>query len=117
MLQKIKKAFSWLMEKIKAGAAWLQENRPWLQEQGREIARKTYKVVMDIHRQVWAKFNRGRALAILTVLYRQSGNTTFRQALEQAKAEVRSMSEAEIAYMVVNFFTDPAEAQMLNAAT
>ena len=116
MMQKIKQAFCWLIKKAKAGVAWVWDNRPWLKQQAREFARQVHKVLMVGYRQVWATYDRGRALAILTVQYRQSGNTTFRQALEQAKAEVRSMSEAEIAYMVVNFFTELDEAQVVNAA-
>jgi hypothetical protein len=116
MMQKIKQAFSWLVETVKAGVAWVRDNRPWLQEQAREIARQAHRVLIRAERKVWAKFNQGRILAILTVLYRQEENTTFRQALLQAKAEVRAMSGAEVAQMVVNFFSEPIEAQMMNAA-
>ncbi len=116
MLQKIKQAFSWLIRKIQAGLAWVRDNRPWLEQQAREMARQARKVLIKGYRQVWAKFNYGRVLAILTVLYRQEENTTFRQALEQAKAAVKAMSEAEIAQMVVEFFTGPDDAQPVNAA-
>ena len=116
MMQRIKRAFSWLIEQVKAGMAWVRDNRPWLQEKAREMARQVHKVLIRAERQVWAKFNQGRILAILTVLYRQEENTTFRQALLQAKAEVRSMSEAEVAQMVVDFFSEPVEAQMANAS-
>ena len=116
MMQRIKQAFSWLVEKVRAGVAWVRDNRPWLQEKAREMARQGYQVLIRAERQVWAKFNQGRILAILTVLYRQEDNTTFRQALLQAKAEVRSMSEAEVAQMMVDFFSEPVEAQMVDAA-
>jgi hypothetical protein len=116
MWQKIKQAFCWLIAKAKAGAGWVWDNRPWLKQQARGLTRQVQKVLMLGYRQVWATYDRGRALAILTVQYRQTGDTTFRQALEQAKAEVRSMSEAEIAYFVVNFFTELDEAQVVNAA-
>lgn len=107
MMQKIKPAFSWLMKKVKAGVAWFRDNRPWLQEQAREIARQVRQALIRTQRLLWAKFNQGRILAILTVLYRQEENTTFRQALLQAKAEVRSMSAAEVTQMVVDFFSEP----------
>jgi hypothetical protein len=71
---------------------------------------------MGAHRRVWAKFNQGRALAILTVHYRQDGTLSFRQALEQAKAEIRSMAEAEVAHFVTHFFSDSALAQLAQAA-
>ena len=115
-MQKIKQAFSWLVEQVKASVAWFRDNRPWLQEQAHEMARQARRALIRTQRLLWAKFNQGRILAILTVLYRQEENTTFRQALLQAKAEVRSMSEAEVAQMVVDFFSEPAEAQMMNAA-
>ena len=116
MWQKIKKACFWLIEKTKAGVAWVWDKRPWLQQQAREIARLVHKLLMAGYRQVWATYDRGRALAILTVQYRQTGDTSFRQALEQAKAAVRSKSEAEIAYFVVNFFAELVEAQVVHAA-
>lgn len=114
MMQKIKRIFSWLMEKAKSGVAWVRDNRSWLQQQARQIGQQAYKILMAGSRQVWAKFNQGRALAILTVQYRQGGNP-FREALEQAKAEVGSMSEAEIAYMVTEFFTGPIKTQVAHA--
>ena len=79
MMQKIKQAFSWLVEKVKAGVAWVRDNRPWLQEQARKMARQGRWALIRTHRLLWAKFNQGRILAILTVLYRQEENTTFRQ--------------------------------------
>lgn len=116
MLQKIKRAFSWLVEKVKAGVAWVRENRSWLEQQARNIARQVHQAGMVVSRQIRATYNRGRALAILTVQYRQDEQTTFRQALEQAKAEVSSMSEAEIAQMVVEFFNESAQYQAVSAA-
>ena len=116
MMQEFKRAFFWLIEKAKAGVAWVWDNRPLLQQKARKIARLVYKVLMVVHRQVWMTYDRGRALVILTIEYRQDGNMTFRQALEQAKAEVRSMSEAEIACLVVNFFSESSEDQVVNAA-
>lgn len=116
MWQKIEQAFCWLIAKAKVSVAWVWDNRPWLQQQARELARQVHKVLMVVYRQVWATYDWGRALAILTVQYRQNGNTTFGLALEQAKAEIRSMSEAEIAYLVVNFFSELDDAQVVNAA-
>ena len=114
MMQKIKRIFSWLMEKAKTGVTWGRDNRSWLEQQARQIGQQAYKILMGIHRQVWAKFNQGRALAILTVQHRQEG-AAFREALKQAKAEVRSMSEAEGAYMVTEFFTESATTQVAHA--
>ena len=73
MMQKIKNIFSLLIEKAKAGVAWVRANRPWLEQQARQIGRQTHKVLVVFSRQIWAKFNQGRALAFLTVQYRQAG--------------------------------------------
>jgi hypothetical protein len=108
MLQKIKQVFSWLVKQAKACLAWVSDNRSLLQEQGWKMAQQVQKVLLKARRQVWVKFNQGRALAILTVQYRQEG-AAFRQALEQAKTEVRSMSEAETVLLVVDFFSAPSD--------
>jgi hypothetical protein len=54
---------------------------------------------------------------ILTVTYRQVGNLAYRPAFEQAKAEVQAMSEAEVAYFVADFFSQPDQAEFVAMAT
>jgi hypothetical protein len=108
MIKKIKQAFAWLIKQANACLVWVSDNRALLPEQGRKMARQVHKVLLKAQRQAWARFNQGRALAILTVQYRQEG-AAFRQALEQAKAEVWSMSEAETALLVVDFFSAPSD--------
>jgi hypothetical protein len=116
MIKQIKQAFTWLIKQANACLAWVRDNRAWIQEQIREMAQQVHKVLLKAQRQAWARFNQGRALAILTVQNRQDENTSFRQALERAKSAVRSMSKAEIAHLVVDFFSAPIEAPMMNAA-
>ena len=113
MLQWIKDAWSWLMKKAKSALAWFRENRPVLEEKAREIIRKAYEAFMGLHRRAFAAFNRGRVIAILTVAYRQGGNLAYRPAFEQAKADVQAMSEAEVAYCVVDFFSQPDQSPVM----
>jgi hypothetical protein len=110
MLNKIRKACAWVMEKAQTTQAWIRGNWPLVQEKTREIFLKAYKALMGLHRRAFASFNRGRAIAILTVKYRQAGNLAYRPAFKQAKSEVQAMSDAEVAYFVVDFFGQPDEA-------
>ena len=112
MVRWIKDTWSWLVEKTKAALAWVRENRPRLEEEARKVARCGYEALMGLHRRAYAAFNRGRAIAILTVACRQGGNLAYRLAFDQAKAEVQAMSEAEVAHFVVDFFSQTDRGQV-----
>jgi hypothetical protein len=94
MMEKIKKACSWLVAQVKAGIDWFRDTWPRIQAQGKKIARRLYEVAVSHVRRVVLCFNRGVVVAIETAERRQA--MPFNQAFAEARTVVKAMSAEHV---------------------
>jgi hypothetical protein len=109
MMEKLKKAFSWLVSQVKAGIYWLRDNWPAIQAQAENIVLWAYGVALNHVRQGVVTFNRGVVTAIETAMRRET--LPFHQAWAEARAVVKAMTGEEVcAYVAFWFQQDEATA-------
>jgi hypothetical protein len=102
MMEKLKKAFSWLVSQVKAGIDWLRDNWPAVQAQTEKVAGRLYEVAVSHIRKVVLCFHRGVVTAIETAMRRET--LPFHQALAVARALVQAMTGEEVCNYVAYWF-------------
>lgn len=108
MMEKIKKACSWLISQVKAGINWLKDNWPAIVAHADMVGRGAYGVVLNHVRQGVVMFNRGAVTAIETAERRQM--MPFHQAFAEAKAVVKAMNDEQVSsYVAFWFRQEPAQ--------
>jgi hypothetical protein len=102
MMEKLKKAFSWLGSQVEAGIDWLRDNWPATQAQAEKVAGRLYEVALSHIRKVVLCFNRGVVTAIETAMRREM--LPFHQAWAEARAVVKAMTGEEVCAYVAYWF-------------
>lgn len=109
MMEKIKKACSWLISQVKAGINWLKDNWPAIVAHADMVGRGAYGVVLNHVRQGVVMFNRGVVTAIETAERRQA--MPFQKAFAEARTVVKAMNDEQVCnYVVYWFCQEPVQA-------
>jgi hypothetical protein len=109
MLNSLKNACFWVVSQVQAGISWVVDNWPAITAKGEEMGRRAYEVAISQIRKVVVSFERGMVIGIETVEKRQA--MPFKEALAEAKSEVKAMADEEVcAYAAYWFRQEPAQA-------
>ena len=106
MLNQIKNVCSWVVSQVKAGVIWVKNNWPAIQVKAESMARRAYEVAMDQIRGFVVAFERGMVIGIETVEKRQA--MPFQEALAEAKAAVKAMSNEQVCAYAAHWFRQEA---------
>jgi uncharacterized protein YdaL len=102
MLNKIKQACAWVVSKVKAGIDWVRNNWPAIETKTEEVTQRAYEVAISHIRKAVVAIERVMVIGIMTVERRQT--LSYRQALAEAKAANKAMSDEEVCAYVAYWF-------------
>jgi hypothetical protein len=102
MLNKIRQACAWVISKVKAGIEWVRNNWPAIEAKAEEMIRRAYEVAISHIRKAVVAVERVLVIGIMTVEKRQA--MSIRQALAEAKAASKAMSDEEVCAYVAYWF-------------
>jgi hypothetical protein len=109
MLKSLEKACSWVIFQVEIGLNWVNDNWPAIQAETEEMIRRAYEMAISHLRKVVAAFERGMVIGIELAEKRQA--MPFDQALAEAKAVVKAMTDEQVcAYTAYWFHQEVAQA-------
>ncbi len=97
MLKKIVSGISWLTSKVKAAYAWATSEET--QAKAKTICTQIRETVMTISRKAVVTLQRISLVKEL-VLEGLGGKENFQQVLAKVRAEVKALSDGQVAYAV-----------------
>jgi hypothetical protein len=106
MMKSLKNTCSWVVSQVQAGIIWVKDNWPAITAKAGEMGRRTYEVAMDQVRKIVVAFARGMVIGIETVDKRQA--MPFKEALAEAKAVVKAMTDEQVCAYAVHWFNQDA---------
>ena len=106
MLESLKNACSWVVSQVQAGINWIRDNWPAITAEAQEMGRRAYEVAISQIRKVVVSFERGMVIGIETVEKRQA--MPFKEALAEAKAVVKAMTDEQVCAYAAHWFRQEA---------
>jgi hypothetical protein len=106
MLQSLKKVCSWVVSQVQAGIIWVKDNWPAITAKAEEMGRRAYEVAISHLRKAVVAFERGMVIGIETVEKRQA--MPFKEALAEAKAVVKAMTDEQVCAYATHWFNQGA---------
>jgi hypothetical protein len=106
MLQSLKKVCSWVVSQLQARISWVVDNWPTITAKAEEMVRRVYEVAISHLRKAVVAFERGMVIGIETVEKRQA--MPFKEALAEAKAVVKAMTDEQVCAYVAHWFRQGA---------